>query len=107
MRRIYKGKHDFLLRELKKRPWVSAIRGEQAGLHLLAWIDSQRSEAELLSRAMERGVRIYGMSSYEIGQHAGDTILLFGFGGLDEAAMTRGLAILDDIALENGRERKW
>jgi GntR family transcriptional regulator/MocR family aminotransferase len=104
MRRIYKGKHDFLLRELKKRPWVSRIRGEQAGLHLLVWLESARSEEELIRQAMERGVRIYGMSSYEIGRmDTKETILLFGFGGLDEEAMLRGLAILDDIASEHRR----
>jgi GntR family transcriptional regulator/MocR family aminotransferase len=108
MRRIYKGKHDFLLRELKKRPWVQGIRGEHAGLHLLAGIRSTQSEEELIRRAMGRGVRIYGLGSYEIGQKtAGDAILLFGFGGLDEAQMTEGLEILDDIAKENRRTETW
>jgi GntR family transcriptional regulator/MocR family aminotransferase len=102
MRRIYKGKHDFLLRELKKRPWVSAIKGEQAGLHLLVRVDSHRSEEELIARAHERGVQLYGMSSYQIGGMAsGEPVLLFGFGGLDEMQMTLGLEILDGIALEN------
>ena len=101
MRRVYKAKHDFLLRELKKRRWVRRIRGENAGLHLVVEVDSTLCEAELLAAALERGVRIYGMSSYRIGRgaHRKPATLLLGFGGLSEEELTEGLAVLDEILL--------
>ena len=46
MRGIYKNKHDFLVSELKKRPWVENIAGDNAGLHVLVQVDTQMSEEE-------------------------------------------------------------
>ena len=99
MRRVYKAKHDFLLKELKKRSWVRCIRGENAGLHLVVEVSGCRSEAELLAAALERGVRVYGMSDYRIvcGMREEPVTLLLGFGGLSEQELTEGLAVLDDL----------
>ena len=99
MRRVYKAKHDFLLRELKKRPWVRKIRGEHAGLHLVVEVESTCTEAEILETALGRGVRLYGMSSYRIGggEQTHPVTLLFGFGGLSELQMTEGMAVLDTV----------
>ena len=99
MRRIYKAKHDFFLKELKKRSWVRKIRGENAGLHLVVEVDCGYSEAELLELALERGVRVYGMSSYRIGERTAKepVTLLLGFGGLSEEELSEGLAVLDEL----------
>lgn len=110
MRRIYKAKHDFLLRELKKRPWVRRIRGENAGLHLVVEVNSTRKESELLAEALERGVRIYGMGSYRIGSVGEEepVTLLLGFGGLSEEELTEGLMVLDELfAGENGNGERY
>ena len=99
MRRIYKAKHDFLLRELKRRPWVRRVRGENAGLHLVVEVDSKYREQELIEAAQERGVRVYGMNSYRIGDavQTAPVTLLLGFGGLSEAELTEGLNVLDEL----------
>lgn len=99
MRRIYRTKHDFLLRELKKRRWARQIRGENAGLHLVVETTYARSETELLAAALERGVRLYGMGSYRIGQALAEepATLLLGFGGLTEEELSEGLAVLDEL----------
>ena len=47
MRGLYKAKHDFLLGELRKRPWVKRILGENSGLHLLAAVRTGMTEEEL------------------------------------------------------------
>lgn len=105
MRRIYKAKHDFLLKELKKRRWVHRIRGENAGLHLVVEVDCACSESELVTAAMERGVRVYGMDSYRIGpaEYKEPVTLLLGFGGLSEEELTEGLTVLDEL-LSGGNE---
>ena len=99
MRRGYKAKHDFLLRELKKRSWVRRIRGENAGLHLVVAVDTAQTESELVAEALERGVRVYGMSSYRIGERTAKepVTLLLGFGGLSEEELSEGLAVLDEL----------
>lgn len=99
MRRIYKAKHDFLLRELKRRCWVKRISGENAGLHLVVEVDTHKSEEELLAAARARGVRLYGMESYCIGQKMKReaVTLLLGFGGLSEEELAEGLAVLDEL----------
>lgn len=99
MRHIYKARHDFLLKELKKRRWVRKIRGENAGLHLVVEVDSAYREAELIEAAAERGIQLYGMDSYRIEHPRGTepVTLLFGFGGLTEAELAEGLTLLDEL----------
>ncbi len=101
MRRIYKAKHDFLLRELKRRAWAAHIQGENAGLHLVVTVKTDQSEQMLLEAAGKRGVQLYGMSSYRIGKEQNiaesGVTLLFGFGGLSEEEITKGLEILDEL----------
>ena len=72
MRRVYKAKHDFLLRELRTRPWVRGIGGENAGLHLVVRVAAKLSEEELLAAALESGVQLYGLGRYYIGSGAAD-----------------------------------
>ena len=62
-------------------------------------VDCGYSEAELLELALERGVRVYGMSSYRIGIAAQEepVTLLLGFGGLTEGELLEGLAVLDEL----------
>lgn len=101
MRRVYKAKHDYLLRELKHRDWVESIQGENAGLHLVVTVRTTMSEEKLLDQAKSQGIQLYGMSSYRI-MAARDleqqaVTLLFGFGGLTEEQISEGLDILDEL----------
>ncbi|MDD7641005.1 MAG: PLP-dependent aminotransferase family protein [bacterium] len=99
MRRVYKAKHDFLLKELKQRPWVKKVRGENAGLHLVVEVSCACTEEELLEAALQKGVRVYGMNSYRIGpvEQTEPVTLLLGFGGLSEKELSEGLAVLDGL----------
>ncbi len=124
MRRVYKAKHDFLLRELKARPWVRAIRGEHAGLHLFVEATADMAEDAIITAARKRGVQLYGLESYRIAgispegegelhgaawdlpekqetgaafASPGSVSLVLGFGGLSEAQIAEGLAVLDEL----------
>lgn len=114
MRGVYRGRHDFLLGELKKRSWVKDIRGEHAGLHFLVEVDSDKSEEDICRQALLRGVKISGISKYHFDveqecaseDSSGDTadaalILLLGYGKLSEAEIRTGLLVLDDILNEH------
>lgn len=92
-RKIYREKHDILLQELKPFGEKFEISGEHAGLHvLLQCKDKQTSEEELIQRAANMGVKVYGISDTMIDRKIlmPPTIIL-GYGGLKKEEMTEGL----------------
>lgn len=102
MRGIYKNKHDFLVSELKKRPWVENIAGDNAGLHVLVQVDTQMSEEELCERAAEQGIHLMGISEHYIHKPPEERpVLLLGYGKPDEQEIQKGLEVLESIVLEN------
>lgn len=101
MRGIYKNKHDFLVSELKKRPWVENIAGDNAGLHVLVQVDTQMSEEELCERAAEQGIHLMGISEHYIHKPpVSKPIILLGYGKPDEKKILEGLNRLEQIILK-------
>lgn len=66
MRAVYKNKHDLMLRELKELGDIAEVSGENAGVHLLVRLKSGLSEQEAVQRAGKAGIRVYGLSEYQI-----------------------------------------
>lgn len=99
MRNNYKNKHDIFVRLLKKEPWVHAVYGDNAGLHVLAEVKTSYSETELLNRAEHAGIGVHGLSEYQINKRAETKYptLLLGYGNLTEDEMVKGLAKLRTI----------
>lgn len=101
MRGIYKNKHDFLVSELKKRPWVENIAGDNAGLHVLVQVDTQMSEEELCERAAEQGIHLMGLSEHYIHKPpVSKPVILLGYGKPDEKKILEGLNRLEQIILK-------
>lgn len=101
MRGIYKNKHDFLVSELKKRPWVENIAGDNAGLHVLVQVDTQMSEEELCERAAEQGIHLMGISEHYIHKPpVSKPVLLLGYGKPDEKRILEGLNRLEHVILK-------
>lgn len=101
MRGIYKNKHDFLVSELKKRPWVENIAGDNAGLHVLVQVDTQMSEEELCERAAEQGIHLMGISEHYIYKPPiSKPVLLLGYGKPDEKKISEGLDRLEQMILK-------
>ncbi len=101
MRGIYKNKHDFLVSELKKRPWVENIAGDNAGLHVLVQVDTQMSEEELCERAAEQGIHLMGISEHYIHKPpVSKPVILLGYGKPDEKRILEGLNRLEQIILK-------
>lgn len=102
MRGVYRGKHDFLLGELKGRGWVKKVSGDHAGLHVLVETDSGLTEEEICIRALAQGVKVSGITEYHLGENTGveqkrNPVLLLGYGKLCEAEIKMGLDVLDTI----------
>lgn len=106
MRKTYKAKHELLLECL--RPFRSAftVSGENAGLHLLLTARGSLSEEEMVRRAGDKGVRVYGLSGSMRGTKAYDgsngkeagTVLL-GFGSLSREQIEEGVRRLREAWL--------
>lgn len=92
MRAVYRGKHDSLLAALKPLDRETEISGENAGIHLLLTHKSL-GERELVRRAEALGVKVYGLSSYFIGEqeaeNQGRTVVL-GYASLTEEQIREG-----------------
>ncbi len=72
MRAAYKKKRDVLMAALAGCfQEKCAVFGEEAGVHLLAGFSLGRTEEELVGRAKEAGIRLYGLSGYRIAPGGG------------------------------------
>ena len=101
MRSSYKKKHDFLMDEIKKRKWIRKVYGDNAGLHVIAEIESHFSDEELTKLAQGIGIRIYPISEYYIDKNKVPEYpaILLGYGGLTEKEIEQGFRELDKIML--------
>lgn len=97
MRKIYKGKHDFLLEILKKFQKKFKVQGENAGSHILLCARYDVTEEWLKERAGEAGIKIYCLSDYilqsEIKMNFPPTIIL-GYAGMETTELKDGIEAL-------------
>lgn len=103
MRGLYKGKHDFLMSELKKRSWVGEITGDNAGLHVLVRVETDMTELQLCEKAKKSGVKISGIKQHHIENYSAqekEPIIILGYGALGEKEIRDGLEVLDTIIVK-------
>lgn len=93
-RKLYREKHELLLQELAPFRRKFQISGENAGLHLLLTCrDEKMTEKELIEKAADNGVKVYGISDAFVGEqvpHTEATVLL-GFGGMKKEEISAGI----------------
>lgn len=96
MRAVYKGRHDVLLEELKPLRDICTVSGEHAGVHLLLTFENGLTEKELIARAEEADIKVYGLSQYCIREKEDEkpTILL-GYANLSENQIKDAVHILE------------
>jgi GntR family transcriptional regulator/MocR family aminotransferase len=94
MRPIYRSRRDALLRALAR--YTPALRpvGISAGLHVLAWLPPGMDEERVVAEARSRDLGVYGVGSYRIARDGAPGALLFGYAGLAESAIERGIRVL-------------
>lgn len=91
MRKLYRAKHELMLQCLDPFSERFRISGENAGLHLLLTSTVGTTEEELIKRAREHRVKVYGLSDgliKELPENAGT--VLVGFGGLTQEQIKEG-----------------
>jgi GntR family transcriptional regulator/MocR family aminotransferase len=95
MRPVYRRRRDVLLSALRERLPRLRPAGVSAGFHLVTWLPSELDEADIVRRAAERGLGVYGVTPYRIAP--GEQGLLFGYAGLAERAIVDGVDILASV----------
>ncbi|WP_461812509.1 MocR-like pyridoxine biosynthesis transcription factor PdxR [Faecalimonas sp.] len=92
MRGVYKSRHDVMINSLKPLLKKCKISGENAGVHLLLTFPSQVAEIELIERAKSIGIKVYGLSAYDVctEKKLNPTILL-GYANMQEEEIKEGV----------------
>lgn len=86
MRNIYRARKDALVEEIcKLAPGKVEIIGANAGLHLLLRVFNGMGEEELLRRAANEGIKLYGLSGYFFRQEESlpNNTLVLGYAAFD------------------------
>lgn len=96
-RALYKGRHDVLIRALQEMNFDCKIAGEYAGVHLLMSFADHVSESELVRRAENAEVKVYGLSDYCIGENHRSATILLGYANLSEEEIREATAILKGV----------
>ena len=92
MRKLYRAKHELMLQCLEPFEECFKLSGENAGLHLLLTSSKGLSEEELMKRAREQQVKVYGLSDSFIRDLSGKAgTVLLGFGGLTQEQIREGI----------------
>lgn len=96
MRAIYKAKRDELLSGLKELGDQFEIKGENAGLHVVLTHKQGKTEDELVEKARQAGVRVYGISQFLIRPEPDrfDSTVLIGYGRLSLEEIRQGTKLL-------------
>lgn len=95
MRALYKNRHDTLIDALRPLSGICRVFGEHAGVHLLLAFENGKTEEELILRAKERGIKVYGLSDYRILKDpAARPTVLLGYANLTEEQIKDAAGIL-------------
>lgn len=97
MRNLYKSRKDALAEQIKMRFGSRfEIIGENAGLHLLLKSDGSLTEKELVNRAAQAGVKVYGLSEYYIKpvEEMPENTVILGYANFNPGQITDAVSIL-------------
>lgn len=102
MRKVYKNKHDVLLREIKKSRAFGKVLGENAGLHILLQFGEVTEHAGEIERrlvhiAENAGVFVYPLSQYYLKEEPHIPTILLGFARLKEEEIVEAVRILNEV----------
>jgi GntR family transcriptional regulator/MocR family aminotransferase len=97
MRGVYAGRRQALIDALARHAPRVRLQGLAAGIHAVAALPGGAEETDIVSRALERSVGLYPMSSYRADGHTLPPQLALGFGNLTETSIARGIATVSDL----------
>ncbi len=98
MRKVYKGKHDLLVKYLKEMQEICVFHGENAGVHFVLEFINGLTEQEAIDRARDVGVKVYGVSEYCIMKNSQkECKVLLGYAGMGENEIGEAMKLLKKV----------
>jgi len=97
MRGLYGERRDALASALRRAAPHVALTGLAAGFHAVAHLPSAAKEGSIVDAARERGVRLYGMSTYRSDRSAHPAQLVLGFGNTSAEEIHAGIEAVADL----------
>lgn len=97
MRTIYQKKHTALLEAIKCIMKTNVtVTGQDAGLHIVLKVKSDKTADQLVKIAEEAGVKVYSTTPMWLKKDSvGDPLILLGFGGLSLEEISDGIERLN------------
>lgn len=99
MRSVYRTRHDMLLEGLRPFQKAFKIRGEHAGTHILLELTNGMTEKEAIEAAKKEAIRIYGLSSYELGEKHPSVTLILGYVNIREKEIPDAAKLIGKLLL--------
>lgn len=102
MRKVYKAKHDTLIREIKKANLPVKVVGDGAGLHIVLEYgtqvdDAQKIEQILKEKAWHAGIRVYPIGEYYIEERKRCPAIILGYAKVSQDEIIEGVCRLKAI----------
>lgn len=94
MRLIYKDRRNTLMQAFAQMSGSFAVYGHEGGFHLLIKSLKGMTEKELISRAKNAGVKVYGLSGYYADAPGETYTVILGYGGYDAGVLKEIAALL-------------
>lgn len=102
-RALYKNRHDVLLGCLKEMQDICTVSGENSGVHLLLHFREGLSEDELIKKAEEKGIKVYGLTEYYVEPQKKETAtILLGYANMNEEKIKEAVTILEGTWRQKG-----
>ncbi|MGE7660549.1 PLP-dependent aminotransferase family protein [Peribacillus sp. NPDC097197] len=95
MRKVYRRKLEKVLELFKPLHQQITIIGERSGLHVVLIVKNGMNEEDLILRASNAHIKIYGLSTYSI-QHKKESPpkIILGFAGIPEKELEKAIQLL-------------
>lgn len=98
MRKIYKSKHDLLVKHLKEMQGICVFQGENAGVHFVLEFVNGLTEKMAIERANSVGIQVYGASEYGISTDVErENKVLLGYAGMEEKEIEEAMKLLKKV----------
>jgi GntR family transcriptional regulator/MocR family aminotransferase len=97
MRAEYSARRDVLVQSLDEHVPGIRLTGLAAGFHAVVHLPAGATEHEVIERARQRSVGLYGMSSCRSDHHEEPPQLILGFGNTSQRQIKEGIARVGDL----------
>ncbi|PID20203.1 GntR family transcriptional regulator [Sporosarcina sp. P3] len=97
MRKIYRRKMHTLTSLLKLYEPHISFSGDEAGMHVLLHVHTDKTEKELIDEALQSGIKVRGLDTYKVMPDQSTPSFLIGFGGLSEEDIKLAIPKLLDV----------